>query len=220
MLEKLTTWITVAKSAWLFYRATFQKPKIYCCTGFYRLSGVYARIQDEDSWSGECSISPEVTAIVSGGVPIGGTIGPFANGETLKSKALQPEAGIWAARYHQLKVEYLQLAALETAHPAPSIRPHQNVQLKKDCTHPRRGLMANKAFVKETKVVHEQNEISRATGFRTSLVDAEEILGDGESNVGYWKVFQQAERRLEGAFDEASDSEEAASSAASTDEEQ
>lgn len=179
-----------------------------------------ARIQDEDSVSEDFSVSPEAIAIASGGVPIGETIGPFANGKSLESRISQPEAGIWAARYHQLKVEYLQLATQETAHPAPSIVPHQNVKLKKDCTHPDGGLMADKAVVEETKVVHEQKEIERATGFRTSLVDAEEILDDDEPNVGYWQVFQEAENMLEGVFDAASDSEEASWSAASTDAEQ
>lgn len=157
--------------------------------------------------------------MASGGFPIGGTIGPFANGRTLESQTTHPETGIWAARYHQLRVEYLQLATQETTHPAPSIGYPQNVQLKEDCTHPWGGLMSDEPFIKETRVVLKPDEIRHATGFRTSVMPAEEVMDDDEPDSEYWQAFGRAERMLEGIDEEDSDHE-LEQGAASTDEEE
>ena len=140
-------WLTVAKSADIFYQATFRKPRVYCCTGFYELSQTTARIFRGGKFSTELSVSPEVVALASGGVPIGGKIGPFATGESLESNFSAPEPGIWAARYHQLRVEYIQIATQSTTSPP------QNIMLKPDCTHPRGALMGGGPAIEKTREV-------------------------------------------------------------------
>ena len=194
-LDKLETWLTAAKSAWIFYRATFQKPRVYCCTGFYELSQTTARIIRGGKLSTELSVSPEVAAIASGGVAIGGTIGPFSNGKSLNSTLSAPEAGIWAARYHQLKVEYLQIATQATTQLL------QNIKLKPDCTDPRGGLMGDDPKVKDTRVVEKPDDIRYAQGAIATLEEAEEIEDQCQDYEKYWKAFQKAEERLEGKGD-------------------
>lgn len=193
-LDKLASWLTVAKSAWLFYRATFQKPRVYCCTGFYELSQTTARITKGGEIVAELSVSPEVIAIASGGVPIGGRIGPFANGRSLEANFSAPEAGIWAARYHRLKVEYLQLATQGLTQVPGTIL------LKPDCTHPRNGLMGDAPTIKETRVVEQPDEIEHAQGVAVTLEDATEIEDEGQSKQ-YWEAFREAEERLEPSYD-------------------
>ncbi|KAH7371277.1 hypothetical protein BKA66DRAFT_470048 [Pyrenochaeta sp. MPI-SDFR-AT-0127] len=193
-LDKLTTWLTAAKSAWIFYQAAFQKPRVYCCTGFYELSQTTARITNGGKFSAELSVSPEVIAVASGGFPVGGTIGPFANGKSLETNFSAPEAGIWAARYHQLKVEYLQIAAQGTT------RPPRSIILKPDCTHPRGGLMGDDRVVEETTVVKNPDEIRYAQGAVATLEDAKEIE-DQSPDDRYWEAFREAEERLEINYD-------------------
>jgi hypothetical protein len=189
-LDKLATWLTAAKSAWIFYRATSQKPRVYCCTGFYELSQTTARIIREGKFSTELSVSPEVIAIATSGVPIGGTIGPFANGKSLEANFSAPEAGIWAARYHQLKVEYLQIATEGTT------QVPKNIQLKPDCTHPRGHMMGEDHAVKGTRVVEKPEEVQYAQGAIATLEEAKEIEGQSQDDDNYWKAFQKAEERL------------------------
>lgn len=200
-LDKLTSWLTAAKSAWIFYQATFQKPRVYCCTGFYELRQTTARIIHGGKFSAELSVSPETIAIASGGVPVGGKIGPFANGQSLESNFSAPESGIWAARYHQLKVEYIQLATQGTT------QPPRNIMLKPDCTHPRGGLMGEGPVVEETRVVETSDEIRYAQGAVATLEEAKEIE-DQSVDDKYWEAFREAEERLERKYDAALDAEE------------
>jgi hypothetical protein len=79
--------------------------------------------------------------------------------------------------------------------------------------------MADEPFVKETRVVLEEDEIKHATGFRASLVHAEEITDDEVPKCDYWQAFFEAENMLEGVYEEDSDSE-SENVAASTDEEE
>lgn len=191
--DKLKTWLTAAKSEWILAQATFRKPKVYCCTGFYELSETTARILNDGNFSTKLSISPALMGLVSG-APIGGTIGPFANGQSLQSNFSAPEAGIWAARYHQLKVEYLQMATQGTTQLPP------NITLKPDCTHPTGGLMKEDPMIQETKVVEQPDEIMRAQTVIATLEDVEEIE-DESPDEKYWEAFAEAERRLEMEFD-------------------
>ncbi|KAJ4984126.1 hypothetical protein SVAN01_10358 [Stagonosporopsis vannaccii] len=204
-LKKLTSWLTVAKSEWLFSQVTFRRPRVYCCTGFYELSQTTARITNAGEFTAELSVSPEVIAIASG-VPIGGKIGPFANGKSLESNFSAPQPGIWAARYHRLKVEYLQLATQGTT------QPPQSITLKPDCTHPRNGLMGkDAAVVEKTRIVETADEIRNARGAVVTLEDATEIA-DETQDKKYWQAFQEAEERLEPRHDAELDGDEGADS--------
>ena len=200
-LEKLTSWLTVAKSAYIFYQATFRKPRVYCCTGFYELSQTTARIVRGGKFSTELSVSPEVIALASGGVPVGGKIGPFANGESLESNFSAPEPGIWAARYHQLRVEYIQIATQNTTSPP------QNIMLKPDCTHPRGALMGGGPAIEKTREVELPEEIQYAQGAFVTLENAQEVEDESQDQK-YWEAFQEAEERLERKPDSELDAEE------------
>lgn len=142
-------------------------------------------------------MSPEIIAIASGGIPIGGTIGPFANGESLESNLSAPEAGIWAARYHQLKVEYLQIATQGTT------QPPRNIKLKPDCTHPRGRTMGDDHAVEDTRAVDKPDEIRYAQGAIATQEEVKEIeeevkeIEDQSQDFKYWEAFQKAEELLE-----------------------
>ena len=184
-------WLTAAKSAWLFYRATFQKPRVFCCTGYYQLSKVSANIKSEGNLSGKLGVSPAVVGAASG-IPVGGTIGPFSNGQSLAANVTMAEPAIWAARFHQLKVEYLQIAEGTKTELSP------NIMLKPDCTHPRGGLMGDEPAVSETKVVEEPDKIKYAQGVvTTSWTEAEEIGDDEELDGKYWEAFETSVSRLQ-----------------------
>lgn len=49
VVKNLRVWATAAKSAWEFHKATFQKPRGFCPTGYYAMSGVDARIVNDSS---------------------------------------------------------------------------------------------------------------------------------------------------------------------------
>jgi hypothetical protein len=200
ILDKLTLWLTAAKSSWLFYRATFRKPRVFCLTGYYKLSKVNAKIDHEHTYSATLGVSPAVVGAVSG-APIGGRIGPFSNGQTLEANVSMAAPGIWAGRFHELKVEYIQMAT-DGKTELPS-----TIMLRDDCTHPRGGLMGGEPAIYETRVVLEPEEIKYAQGVKTTLAEAEEIEDEAEPNGEYWKAFEKAEGRLQDDGEDVDDDE-------------
>ncbi|KAH7261552.1 hypothetical protein BKA59DRAFT_386255, partial [Fusarium tricinctum] len=67
--KKLAIWLTTAKGSYLLRKATFQKPKIYCITGHYELTGVRAWIHSSSNIELDAAVSAEVLA--ASGIPIG-----------------------------------------------------------------------------------------------------------------------------------------------------
>ena len=186
--KKLAIWLTTSKSSYLFRRATFQKPKVYCITGVYELAG--ARSISSDSWN--VSVDFKLEPLVLGaatGIPIGLEIGPFQNGKYLKASVIMPEKSIWLAQFHQLNVEYLQMAASGET-PLPT-----RIDLRPDVTYPRGGLMADQPIPVETKAL-EGVEVRNATAVNIGLSENLEEVQEEEDGK-YWEAFKEAERRLE-----------------------
>ena len=192
--KRLTRWLTVAKSKWVFYAATFQKPRVYCVTGFYKLGEVVAKIEYSQTRSGTVGVSSAIIGATTG-VPIGGKIGPFKDGRMLDANVVMSEDNVWAARFHQLKIEYVQIATAGTTE-LPSA-----IVLYEDCTHPREGLMKDAPMVKDTKTVEAPQDIKVANGVRvvTNLEEIEEIPEDHDPEDKYWSAFDVAEKRLKRA---------------------
>ncbi|KFY97540.1 hypothetical protein V500_02026 [Pseudogymnoascus sp. VKM F-4518 (FW-2643)] len=186
--KKLAIWLTASKSSYLFRRATFQKPKVYCVTGVYELTGV--RSISSDSWNVSIDFNLEpLTLGAATGIPIGFEIGPFQNGEYLRANVAMPKMNIWMARFHQLNVEYLRMAASGET-PLPT-----RIDLRPDVTYPRGGLMAGEPTPAETKVL-DGAEVLNATVVNVGLSESPEVVEDEEDGK-YWEAFEEAERRLE-----------------------
>jgi hypothetical protein len=199
--KKLAIWLTTSKSSYLFRRATFQKPKVYCVTGVYELASV--RSISSDSWN--VSVDFKLEPLVLGaatGIPIGLEIGPFQNGEYLRANVVMPEKSIWLAQFHQLNVEYLQMAVSGET-PLPT-----RIDLRPDVTNPRGGLMAGQPPPAETKVLNGV-EIRNATVVNVGLSESpEEVEDEGDGNGKYWEAFKEAERRLERDAEDSSEEDE------------
>ncbi|OAP61371.1 hypothetical protein AYL99_03574 [Fonsecaea erecta] len=200
ILKRLTRWLSVAKSQWIFYAATFQKPKVFCVTGFYELEEVMARTDYSHTHSATLGVSSAVIGAATG-VPIGGNIGPLKDGRSLKANVVLEEKSIWAARFHQLKVEYIQMATAATT-TLPS-----TIMLYEDCTHPRGALMNEPPVIEETRTVELEEDISMADAARvgTRLEEIEEIPDDADPGDNYWRAFEVAETRLMRAEEDSDD---------------
>lgn len=197
--KKLAIWLTASKSSYLFRRATFQKPKVYCVTGIYELEGV--RLISSNSWN--VSIDFNLEPLILGaatGIPIGFEIGPFQNGKYLRANVVMPEKNIWFAQYHQLNVQYLQMAASGET-PLPT-----RIDLRPDVTNPRGGLMADQPPPAETKVL-DGVEVRSATAVNIGLSGSPEEVEDEEDGT-YWEAFKEAERRLERDAEDSSEDDE------------
>lgn len=179
----------MAKSQWIFYKATFQRPRVFCVTGFYELNGVVASVERGANVSSTLDVSSVVIGAATG-VPVGGRIGPFKNGETLTANTEDAGPSIWAARFHQLRVDYLQMA-LDGTSPLPS-----NLRLREDCTHPRQGLLSDGPVIRETRKVEQANDVKLANGVHVQLAEVEEIPDSAVLGDGYWVAFNVAETRL------------------------
>jgi hypothetical protein len=195
--KKLAIWLTTSKSSYLFRRATFQKPKVYCVTGVYELAGV--RSISSDSWN--VSVDFKLEPLVLGaatGIPIGLEIGPFQNGKYLRANVVMPERNIWLAQFHQLKVEYLQMAVSGET-PLPT-----RIDLRADVTNPK-GLMAGQPTPAETKVL-DGVEVRNATAVNIGLSSESPKEVEDEEDGKYWESFEEAERRLERDAEDSSES--------------
>lgn len=184
-------WLTAAKGSYLFKTATFQKPKVYCVTGFYELVDVRARI----SSSSEATVGFSVTP-APGVIPIGLEIGPFADGKSLKATYTEHGTGIWAARFHQLDVEYIR-AALQ-GQPEPSLP--TTIRLRPDVTNPGGGIMAGRRQEegKPDNRVLVGGDVQLATAARLGLDEGvvEEMDEDYRDGDEYDNDFQTAEKMI------------------------
>jgi hypothetical protein len=162
-------------------------------TGFYELGEVTAKTEHNKTQSVTAGVSSAIAA--AAGVPIGGKIGPLKGGRILEANVELQEDSIWAARFHQLKVEYLQIATTGTTELPPGI------MLQEDCTHPRGGLMKGSPIVKESKAVEAPQDIESANGagLKIDLEEIEEIDEREQPEAKYWSAFAVAEKRLKRA---------------------
>lgn len=192
----LAIWLTATKASYLLRKATFQKPKVYCVTGFYELSGVRARIRSSNSTSLDVCVEPGAT-----GIPLGLQIGPFSDGKSLVATVSMQEPSIWAARFNQLDVEYLR-SAIEGQTSLP-----ETICLRADVTDPGGTLMAGTAAEDEgqSSKVLEGSDVRSATVARLHIHDGlEEMDEDYKDDDEYSLAFDVAERRIK-ADAEASD---------------
>lgn len=196
----MTIWLTTAKGSYIFRKATFQKPKVYCVTGIYELSGVRALMNSSSDIKVDVGVSPEVMAAAIS-IPMGLQIGPFSDGKSLVATVAISEPRVWAARFHQLDVGYLR-RALEGQTSLPEI-----IQLRPDVTDPGGGLMTGTVTEDEEPDGKELagSNVRSATVAKLHLLDlVEEMEDDYKDEDGYALAFNVAERKIE-ADAEASD---------------
>ncbi|KAL2127637.1 hypothetical protein VTI74DRAFT_10378 [Chaetomium olivicolor] len=197
--KELAVWLTAAKGSYLFRKATFQIPKVYCVTGLYELRGVRARVGSSSDISLDLGVSPELVGAATSGIPVGLEIGPFANSKYLAATVAIREPAIWAARFHQLDVEYIR-GALEAQPTEPSLPP--TIRLRPDVTDPGRGLMGDTGEEDEESdgeaQVLVEPDVRSATGARLRMSDlVEEMSEDYCEEDEYSKAFDVAERRID-----------------------
>lgn len=190
VLKKLGVWLTAAKSAYVFYKATFQKPRVFCLTGYYEMSDVKARVQGNTAVASTVTVSSGIVAAASC-IPVGGRIGPSSNGQTLQANISISGPCVWAARFHELKVDYIQMAT------AGMIDISRMITLLDDCTHPRGGLMGSEPVVQKTRVVNEADDIKHAQYVATALGEVNEVADKAERDREYWQAFDAAASRLD-----------------------
>ena len=193
----MAIWLTAAKGSYLLRKATFQKPKVYCVTGLYELRGVRARVGSSSGINLDFGVSPEMVGAATG-IPVGLEIGPFANNKYMEATVAIQEPAIWAARFHQLDVEYIR-GALE-AQPERSLP--TTIRLRPDVTDPGRGLMGDTAEEDEESDGEAQvligSDVRSATGARLRMNDlVEEMSEDYCQEDEYSKAFDVAERRID-----------------------
>ena len=189
----MAIWLTTAKGSYVFRKATFQTPKVYCVTGLYELSGVRARMGSSSNINLDVGVRPEVMGAATG-IPIGLQMGPFSDGKSLVATVAMAEPGIWAARFHQLDVGYLR-GALEGQTSLPT-----TISLRPDVTDPGSGLMAGTAAEDERPDGEELagSDVRSATVARLRINDlVEEMEDDYEDEDKYALAFDEAERRIE-----------------------
>ncbi|KAH7139871.1 hypothetical protein B0J13DRAFT_527533 [Dactylonectria estremocensis] len=191
--KKLAIWLTTAKGSYVLRKATFQKPKIYCVTGRYELTGVRARISSSSDVALDAVVSPEVIGAASG-IPIGLQIGPFSDGKSLVATVAMPETGIWAARFHQLDVGYIR-SALNSPASLPGV-----ISLRPDVTDPSGGLMGGTD--PDGEVLGDKELTGSDTLFATVArlrmqESVEEMEEDYMEEDDYAKLFDEAEQLIE-----------------------
>ena len=188
----LRLWLTVAKSSYLVNKITFQRPKVYCVTGFYELVGARARSNIGNSNSASANVGSGIGTLI-GGVPVGITIGPFENGRILECDTYMKGSNIWAARFHQLDVEYLRK---KTGGEPPA--PPSTISLLSD--YSRRGdmVMGGQEVQESGSTAVSDTDIQEANTVNIGLSEVvdEEVESDPTNTAEYWEVFDRAERRL------------------------
>ena len=205
--KSLGIWLTTATCSYIWKKATLQKPRVYCVTGFYELTDAVAKTKN--GWTG--SLTAGVSGAVIGaatGVPIGGTIGPFANGKTIEADIRVDGPAIWAARFHQWDVEFLKMAA------QPDAPLSRTINLYSDVTDPIDGVRkANAETTTREQIEWPANpkkgpkRPKNLSGATMQLGEPSEIPEAEEDSVDetYWKAFATAERRVSKAVNRAED---------------
>lgn len=193
----MAIWLTAAKGSYLFRKAAFQKPKVYCVTGLFELRGVRARVGSSSDINLDLGVSAEMVGAATG-IPIGLEIGPFSNNKYLAASVAMREPAIWAARFHQLDVEYIR-GALE-AELEPSLP--TTIRLRPDVTDPGRGLMGDTGKEDEESDGEAQvlvgSDVRSATGARLRMNDwVEEMSEDYCEEDEYSKTFAVAKHRID-----------------------
>ncbi|KAH8647036.1 hypothetical protein BGZ60DRAFT_423995 [Tricladium varicosporioides] len=198
----LGIWLTTATSMYILKTATLQKPRIYCVTGIYELTDVVAKTNDASSLNLAASVSDTVMGAATG-VPIGATIGPFADGKTMEANLTMAGPAIWAARFHRLSVAFLRMSTKGDT----TLPPTTTIKLYPDVTFVH-GVRKSEAETNTTEQIAWPKNIEKdgenllaANAVTVTISEPEELSDDGEDNIegkvdNYWTKFTTAESRI------------------------
>jgi hypothetical protein len=203
--KALGIWLSTAKSSYVRKRITLQKPRVYCLTGFYEFTDAVAKTEDGRSFNMTAGVSDTVMAAATT-VPVGVTIGPFADRGTMAANIEVKGPAIWAARFHRLDVAFLKKATKGDK----TLDPTTTIELYPDATSAKHGLRASLRGEEETEVTEpiawpedakkDGLKLSAADAATVAISEAEELSEDDEDNIEdrhkYWQTFAEAEIRV------------------------
>lgn len=154
-----------------------------------------AKTKESRSGKGSLEASDKFIGATTG-VPVGGKIGPFEGGKMLEANITMSGPNIWAARFHQLDVEYIKKVLHDT-----SLPPKLVIELYPDVTFMDRGIRTDKASIVETEMITwtqaaEKPDILREANAAKIILSEPEELVDDENDEKYWSVFDEAEQRM------------------------
>lgn len=182
--SRLALWLTVAKSSYLLKKVTFQRPKVYCLTGFYQLARARAR--------SEIGAASTNVGIAAERVPGGLTIGPLNNGRYIECDTYMKDSNVWAAQFHQLDVKYF-LRKIE----GDPVKLPATIALLSDIS----GDMTMSAgdVPDDGATVLDGTGTKQANIADVGLVSeaVKEVEDESDESTRYWQVFDKAKGKLE-----------------------
>lgn len=153
-------------------------------TGVYELEDAHAWVERGSEKTGSGNFDGETTGLV----PLSLRAGPFQSGNHLTFNIQVKGKQVWAARFHQLKLDYVRQSSSETRIPS-------NIVLLADTTVAGEEIMGADSPVEE-KQVCEGNDSIRANGADLALSsDIEEFEGEGTDE--YRAAWNEAVQKLE-----------------------
>ncbi|KAI6779411.1 uncharacterized protein J7T54_005225 [Emericellopsis cladophorae] len=195
----LAQWLTATKSTYLFRKAIFQKLRVYYVTGVYELDGAYGWVERGSDATAALGINGAAMGLATG-MPSGFELGPFESSTHLAFKSQVKGRQVWAARFQQLRVDYVR----QSNEDDPCIP--SNIFLLADETVGRNAVMGSDSPVEEKLVVEGDRSIT-ANAADLGLRDSVEELTDGEEDA-YWPVWEEAVAVLDGVAEDRLEAEE------------
>ncbi|KAF5255947.1 hypothetical protein FOXYS1_13607 [Fusarium oxysporum] len=183
---RLAQWLTAAKSSYLYRKATFQKPRVYYVTGVYELDDAYAWVSRGSESTAGMGVDAAVMGLATG-TPVGINIGPFEQSTQLTFRGQVKGRQVWAARFHQLRVDYVR-QSVDSDLSIPS-----NIFLLDDETVGSGAVMGSESPVVD-KLACKRDECIFANGVDIYVSDSVEEPIDGEKD--YLKVWNEAVSQL------------------------
>lgn len=132
--------------------------------------------------------------LLTGGVPVGISIGPFENGQSLECDTYMKGTNVWAARFHQLDVEYIQKSIGGDPPASPGTIP-----LLQDRSRMGDMIMSGEETQGSDSTALSNKDVQKANAVNVELRQGidDEAESDPVDDSEYWESFDRAEKRLD-----------------------
>lgn len=178
--SRIQTWLSVARTNYLFKQFVRRRPKIWMLTGLYEFQNVRTFSMSARSLSAEFGISSAVVGAL-GGPPVGGT---FAAGtdRALTTDSFVEKPMVYAARWQLLRADYLETGS--------QLNP-TSIALHPDNVYSIGSQMG-------ADDEDEENDLEDADVAVVTCAEAsrEELLEEDDLGAEYWRAFRIAEKLM------------------------